>query len=358
MIVFVMMITQQRLGSFSIMFSLWQLPFWAMSTLYQLLACRKEDRLAPPGRLIEIGEHRLHLLHLPPVNHLDEDKPTIVIDHSLGGVEGYLLARKMSQVAGVCICDRAGYGWSDISKQPATSEQSVQALEVALKKADVKPPYILVGDSLGSYNMRLYAHRYPEKAVGLVLTDGLHERALLTMPLQLRVLQLLFFSGFVMSILGSALGIVRIAANIGLFEKIKPELRYLPTHDLRPVARSFYRPKHWLTMAREIARLDTSGRQLRVANEFGTLPIVNIKAKSFFKPTWLSRWLPTRQIEKVRSQMHRDLMGLSTRCTQLQANHSSHFVWIDQPEIIIQAVELLLLRIVVQSKTSKANCED
>ncbi|MEL7332820.1 MAG: alpha/beta hydrolase [Cyanobacteria bacterium J06560_2] len=339
------------------MFSLWLLPFWVMTTLYQAVACQKENKLAPPGRLIDVGGHRLHLLHLPPANHLDEDKPTVVIDHSLGGVEGYLLAREISRVAEVCLCDRAGYGWSELSPYPATSEQSVESLDIVLRKAEVKPPYILVGNSLGSYNMRLYAHRFPEKVVGMVLTDGLHEKALLKMPVQLRLLQLLFCTGFAMSIAGSALGIVRIAANIGIFERIKPQLKYMPTHDLRPVVRSFYRPKHWLTMIRELVRLDDSGEQLQKANEFGTLPIVNIKAKAFFRTSWFSRWLPMREIEEVRSQMHTDLMGLSTRCTQLPASQSSHFVWIDQPEVIINAIKLLLLRIVVEP-AQKSPCEE
>ncbi|MEM9944439.1 MAG: alpha/beta hydrolase [Cyanobacteria bacterium P01_D01_bin.36] len=334
------------------MFAPWQLflqlPFLTMTTLYQAIACHKENKLAPPGRLIDVGGHHLHLMHVPPIYPADEAKPTVVIDHSLGGVEGYLLVRELSRVAEVCLCDRAGYGWSDISKRAATSEQSVIDLDVALTKADVKPPYILVGNSLGSYNMRLYAHRFPKKVAGMVLTDGLHEKALLNMPPQLRLLQFLFFSGFAVSILGSALGFVRVAANIGIFECIKPSLRHLPTHDLRPVIRSFYRPKHWFTMAREIAQLSDSGRQLRVANELGALPIVNIRAKSFFKPSWFSRWLPTKGIERVRSQMHTDLMKLSTRTTQLPAHQSSHFVWIDQPEVIVQAVELLLLRVTVE----------
>ena len=329
------------------MCGLWQLPILVMTTLYQVIACHRENKLAPPGQLIDVGGHRLHLMHLPPLNPADEDKPTVVIDHSLGGVEGYLLVRELSRIAEVCICDRAGYGWSDLSKAPATSEQSVMSLDIALTKAKVKPPYILIGNSLGSYNMRLYAHKFPEKVVGLVLTDGLHEKALLAMPKRLRLLQLLFFSGFIASILGSALGFVRVAANIGMFERLKPSLQYLPTHDLKPVARSFYRPKHWLTMAREIAQLDTSSRHLKVANEFRSLPIVNIRAKSFFKPSWFSRWLPIKEIEKVRSQMHIDLMTLSTHCTQLPAEHSSHFVWIDQPEVIIQAVDLLVLRVTI-----------
>lgn len=319
-----------------------------MTTLYQAIACHQENKLTPPGQLIEVGGRCLHLLHLPPIYPDDEAKPTVVIDHSLGGVEGYLLVKELSRVAEVCLCDRAGYGWSNISKKPTTSQQSILDLDFALRRAEVKPPYILVGNSLGSYNMRLYAHRFPEKVVGMVLTDGLHEKALTNMPPKLRLLKLLFFAGFITSILGSALGFVRIAANIGLFERIKPSLRYLPTHDLKPVARSFYRPKHWFTMAREIAQLNTSGKQLSVANEFRALPIVNIRAKSFFKPSWFSRLLPVQEIESVRSQMHEDLMALSTRCTQLPADKSSHFVWVDQPEVIIQAVELLLLRVTVE----------
>lgn len=325
------------------MFGFWQLPVLALTTLYQAIACHQENQHRPPGQLIDVGGHRLHLLHLTSQDPAIAAKPTVIIDHSLGGVEGYLLIRKIAPLAEVCLCDRAGYGWSDLGKPAPTSEQAVRSLDVALTKANVQPPYILVGNSLGSYNMRLYAHRYSDKVAGMVLTDGLHEKALLKMPLQLRLLQLFFWAGFVISILGSALGIVRIAANVGLFEWLKPELRELPASALRPVVRSFYRPKHWLTMAREIAQIDRSGQQLQAANEFGALPIVNIKARYFFKPTWLTRCLPLASVERLRTKMHADLMTLSTRCTQLPAD-SSHFVWIDQPEVIVQAVQLLFCR--------------
>lgn len=324
------------------MLNLWLLPVFVATAAYQAIATYRENRQAPPGQLIEVEGHSLHLLHLTSNDQSVSTRPTVVIDHSLGGVEGYLLIEEIAKIAEVCLCDRAGYGWSDISTTQATSDQSVRLLDIALTKASIKPPYILVGNSLGSYNMRLYAHRFPEKVVGMVLTDGLHEKALLRMPIQLRLMQAVFFAGFVMSIFGSALGIVRIASNIGVFELIKPQLRKFPAADLKPVLRSFYRPKHWLTMAREIAQLDNSGRQLKVANDFGNLPIVSIKARDFFKPTWLTKLLPLGSIERLRSQMHESLVNLSSCCTQLSADQSSHFVWIDQPEIIVQAVQIVL----------------
>ncbi len=320
----------------------WQLPVLAVTAAYQAIATLLENRQPPPGQLIDVGGHRLHLWNLPARNPTDGAKPTVVIEHSLGGVEGYLLIQEIAQIAPVCLCDRAGYGWSDVSGRRATSGERVRSLDLALTKANIKPPYILVGNSLGSYHIRLYAHRFPEKVAGMVLTDGLHEKALLKMPVQLRLIQTVFFAGFVMSILGSALGIVRLARNVGLFELIKPPLKKFPARHLNPVLRSFCRPKHWLTMAREIAQLDTSGRELIAANDFGSLPIVSIKAQNFFNPTWLTKPLPLGQIERLRSQMHHDLMQLSTGCTQLLAEQSSHFVWIDQPEVIVQAVQIVL----------------
>ena len=325
-----------------IMLNLWLLPVLVATTIYQAIACQRENRSQPPGKLVEVNGLRLHLLHLPSKESEIAALPTVVIDHSLGGVEGYLLIEQISQFAKVCLYDRAGYGWSDIDWHSPTSARSANNLNAVLVKAGIEPPYILIGDSLGSYNMRLYAHRFPKKVAGMVLTDGLHEAAMLKMGFGLRSLQAFFFSGFVLSILGSALGIIRICATCGIFSLIKPQLKRSSFNSLRPVLRSFCRPKHWLTMAREIACIDRSGRQLRVANSFDDLPIVSIKARCFLDLAWLNKLPPLRAADRLRDDMHEQLMTVSSQCKQLTAERSSHFVWIDQPEVIVQAVRLLL----------------
>ncbi|PZO20056.1 MAG: hypothetical protein DCF25_07240 [Leptolyngbya foveolarum] len=95
-------------------------------------------------------------------------------------------------------------------------------------------------------------------------------------------------------------------------------------------------------MAREIANLDRSGQQLRAANDFGSLPIINIKARCFLNLGWLSKISPLKTADCLRDNMHKKLMELSTQCQQLPAERSGHFVWIDQPELIVAAVRLLL----------------
>ncbi|MEB3233706.1 MAG: alpha/beta hydrolase [Leptolyngbyaceae bacterium] len=309
------------------------------TTLYQAIAIWLEDRSPPPGQLIDVGSHRLHLYTL------GEASPTIVLDHSLGGVEGYFLIQELSKLTRVCIYDRAGYGWSDHSPYPRNSHQIVKELDTLLTQAAIKPPYILVGNSFGSYNVRLYAHQFPEKVAGLVLTDGLHEAGMLMMSLPLRALKLFFISGFLMSVLGSMLGVIRLLRIFRVFELLKPELRHFSQDSLKWVKRSFCRSKHWITMSREMMNLDNSARQVRVANQFGTIPIVSIKADSFFKPSFWTTFIPLKGANQLRENMHVELCKLSTNCLQVEAKNSGHFVWIDQPDAILNAVRTILNKI-------------
>jgi pimeloyl-ACP methyl ester carboxylesterase len=213
---------------------------------------------------------------------------------------------------------------------------------VLLVKAGIEPPYILLGDSFGSYNVRLYAHLFPQKVVGIVLTDGLHETAMLKMPILLQALKLFFISGFGMSILGSTFGIIRLLKVLGAFELLKPELRNFSQNSLNWVKRSFCRPKHWITMSREMINLDKSARQVSIAKYFDTLPIVSIKASLFFKPSFWTFFIPLKNANQLREKMHVELCNLSADFLQVEASKSSHFVWVDQPDVIVDAVKVLL----------------
>ncbi|NET47539.1 MAG: alpha/beta hydrolase [Merismopedia sp. SIO2A8] len=330
------------------------------TTVYQAIAVHLENRQPPPGQRIDIGGYKLHLysslsqssapstipaasvLSASPVPSSRPKIPTIILDHSLGGIEGYLLIEQLSKLAPAYAYDRAGYGWSDRSPHPRTSDRIVTELDLLLTRAKIEPPYLLVGNSFGSYNMRLYAHRFPEKVVGLVLTDGLHESGMLAMPWPIKLVQYFFVSGFIMSVIGSLLGIIRVLKTIGIFELIKPSLRQFSSAARATVARSFCRSHHWLTMAQELWLLSTSGKQVAMAQSLGNLPLVSIKARAFFLPSILTRLLPLAMIDQLRDRIHDHLLNLSTQSTQIQAPKSDHFVWVEEPEAIINAVQMIL----------------
>jgi pimeloyl-ACP methyl ester carboxylesterase len=314
-----------------------QLLILSVTTLYQAIAVWQEDRTAPPGERFDAGGYHLHLYQ----QGFDSNPatPTIVLDHSLGGVEGYAIVDALAKLGPVCIYDRAGYGWSDQSPKARTSNNIVEELDNLLTQAKIEPPYLLVGDSFGSYNMRLYAHRFPEKVTAMVLTDGLHEGEMLQLPIALKGLKLVFLLGFWVAIVGSSLGIIRLLRRLGVFEILKPELKQIAPDRLQCITRSFCRPKHWITMAREIWSLEQSAREVSEAKDLGNLPIVSIKSSAFFKPTLWTRLIPAKQADRVRDRIHEQLLTLSSRSKQIQASESSHFVWIDQPDVMVEAVK-------------------
>ena len=317
----------------------WQYLLLIPTTLFHLI-CRLKESKIPPGRAIDLGGYKVHLWVKGTKN---AGEPTIVLDHSLGGIEGYLLIDRLSVLGQVCIYDRPGYGWSDASPKPRCSAEIVRELDLMLTKAEIEPPYILVGDSFGSYNVRLYAHQFPKKVKGIVLTDGLHEAGMLNLPKTIVAVKYLFISGFIMSIFGSLSGIIRILGTFGLFEIIKPELKQFNILPRRRIKRSFYHYSHWLTMTRELINLNRSSRQVKVAQKLNA-PIISIKSQNFFKPSLFTIILPLKTINRLRDKMHLELSSLSDDFTKIKAERSSHFVWTDEPEIIIKAVKQLWVR--------------
>ena len=176
----------------------------------------------------------------------------------------------------------------------------------------------------------------------MVLTEGLYEREIANMPPVLLALKFWFMSGFIISIIGSSLGIIRILGILRIFELIKPELDKFDPKIKETVKKSFYHYHHWLTMTRELWNLDRSSRQVAIANRFANLPIISIKSRTFLKRTWFNFFLPRKTIDKFRNIMQANFSRLSGRYTEISANNSSHFVWIDEPEIIIAAVKQIL----------------
>ncbi|MEO0851976.1 MAG: alpha/beta hydrolase, partial [Cyanobacteria bacterium J06648_11] len=74
-----------------------RLVILAATSTYQLLSCWLEDRQEPPGQFVDGGGYCLHYCDL------GAGSLTIVLDHSLGGREGYLLARQLATRSRVII---------------------------------------------------------------------------------------------------------------------------------------------------------------------------------------------------------------------------------------------------------------
>jgi pimeloyl-ACP methyl ester carboxylesterase len=130
---------------------------------------------SPPGRLVDVGGRRLHLLCS------GNGSPTVILEAGASSfaIDWTLVQRSIAATTRVCAYDRAGMGWSD----PSPRERNVSAaedLDKLLVAAGERSPFVLVGASRGGLFIRSYHANHPSKVAGLVFVDPATEDRLFT----------------------------------------------------------------------------------------------------------------------------------------------------------------------------------
>ncbi len=123
---------------------------------------------------IDAGGHKLNLLM---GGKRGEATPAVILEGGFGvGIASWSpVQREIATFTQVVSYDRAGLGQSDSGPTPRDAKQVATELHTALQKAGIKPPYVLVGHSLGGPYVRVFANMYPNEVAGLVLVDPAQE---------------------------------------------------------------------------------------------------------------------------------------------------------------------------------------
>jgi pimeloyl-ACP methyl ester carboxylesterase len=137
--------------------------------MYESVAlARDQHRYAAPGRLYDVGGHRLHL------NCTGSGGPTVVLENGLGETSPIWsrITAEVVRTTRVCAYDRAGQGWSDDAAGAQDGLAVAADLHTLLGRAHETGPYLLVGHSAGGSYAMIYAARYPDQVAGMVLLDS------------------------------------------------------------------------------------------------------------------------------------------------------------------------------------------
>jgi pimeloyl-ACP methyl ester carboxylesterase len=99
--------------------------------------------------------------------------PTVVLDCGLGDtLEVWSeVFPEVARFTRVVAYDRAGYGKSEPGTEPRSQTQIATELHTLLHRANIAPPYVLVGHSFGGANIRAFAHLFKDEVAGLVFVD-------------------------------------------------------------------------------------------------------------------------------------------------------------------------------------------
>lgn len=131
------------------------------------------------------------------------------------------------------VYNRPGYCASSGAATARTGENIVNELRQALAHQGLKPPYVLIGHSLGGLYVQHFARQYPEEVMGLVLIDAIYP-GVLKKPEE--------FPWY--THLGMALFLPKdMRAEINLAHSSGLSIDALPTIDKIPTVRMFNEPK-------------------------------------------------------------------------------------------------------------------
>ena len=277
----------------------------AAGASYEWLATRKDlASTPPPGRLVDVGAHRLHLWCM------GAGAPVVILESGLGGStpEWGFVQPQAARFTRVCSYDRAGMGYSDPGPSPRTARRIANELARLLDRSGIAGPVVLVAASSGGFDVRVFASDHAERVAGLVLVDASHEDQAHEIPRLARFVPLL-----------SSLGVLRL---LGVSFGQSPE-------SLAPSAQRFaratqFRAAGYQAAADEIMHIRESASEVRKSRRKLTIPVVVVTGARGSDATW--------------RDLQRDQATLSQRGCQMIAEESGHVVPIEQPEIIVEAI--------------------
>lgn len=314
--------------------------------LYQAAGAARDARLYPlPGRLVDVGGHKLH------VRVSGAGSPAIVLEAGIAGssVSWEYVRAEAARFSTVCEYDRAGLGWSDPCRDARTLEGVLADLRGVIAATGLTKPVILVGHSFGGLVVLEYACRFREDVRGLVLIDPLPAAEWCPAPpgevAKLRRGVMLSRRGALLARLGfvrlsldllraGSRTIPQLAARVSsgrgseVTERLVGQVRKLPP-ELWPVIQAHWcQPKNFLSMARHLESLPASAAACSTDCSLGDLPLILISAMDS---------------TPERAEEHARMAARSARGSVVVAHKSGHWIQFDEPELIVAAIREIAL---------------
>ena len=213
--------------------------------------------------------------------------PTVILEAGLGdGKESWSpVFEEISLMTSVFAYDRAGYGMSRSPNQRRDGATIVRELRSTLSALQLKPPYVLVGHSVGGTYMELYARKYPDEIAGVVLVDSRHAD----------------FSGQCL------------AANAGPCEPPAFAMAMMP-----------HAPRN------EMAGSEQTMQQVMNAGAFPDVPLAVLTSgkQLLVSARFQKTWLHTQEL----------LAAMSGRSTHTVCRKCGHYIHRDNPKLVVDAV--------------------
>jgi pimeloyl-ACP methyl ester carboxylesterase len=289
--------------------------------IYETLRENHDRKLfSPPGRLVDVGGHRLHLYCM------GGGSPTVILEAGGGNpwLAWYKVQPQVAKFTRVCSYDRAGLGWSDASPNPPTAIEIATELHTLLGNAGIAAPYVLVGHSLGGMYVRMFQRRYPGEVVGMALVDSSHPDQDARFPPEAKKLSSLSGKVVVAMQFLRPFGVPRLLASRAAPPEVRPEY-----------SAALCRPSFLAAARAEMAEVEENSAEVRPLGSLGDLPLVVLShdpAKVQFPGNL------TEPVNRAWGEMQEELAHLSSNGSHFVVKGAGHDIEIDKPDAVVDAI--------------------
>jgi pimeloyl-ACP methyl ester carboxylesterase len=287
--------------------------------LFENISETRDRRFNPmPGRQVDVGGYKMH------IDCIGQGSPVVVFDAGLG--DSYISWRKVqpeiAKITRVCSYDRAGLGFSDSSPRPRTSKVIAEELHALLHSAGIPSPVILVGHSMGGYDVRVFASLYRNEVAGMVLVDASHPEQQKRFPAALNDLDASWVREEEFLEFATPFGIPRLLGFCG------------HNVEVRAAECNFDSAREGVA---ELKAISESAAETATTGPLGNIPLVVVS----HDPSTPQPDLPEDLVKPTNDawqKMQIELTQLSSRGTQVIAKNSGHYIQLDRPDVVIESV--------------------
>ena len=295
----------------------------------------------PPGRLIDVEGGPVHL------NCTGRGQPTVVLEAgaSQPSVAWSQVQFEVTDFTRVCSYDRAGIGWSANADGDADPEGIARRLRAVLTEAEIAPPYVMVGQSIGGPLAMVFGDLYPDDVAGYVFVDSADPDRYEMSPLRAPAVQ---------SMAQELAGAVRAGlAGVGLTRWQMRGARKPPhwPDEVFAVAVAFT-PQGTRAGGREQAAAPAIVQRASEVGSFGSAPVVVLTAESSLRnegaPMGAEEWAQLRLV------MQEAIAARSDNSAHRIVEEVGHNIHLDDPEETARAIR----DVVTSARTGEAVARD
>lgn len=296
----------------------------------QINRLKSVDKFQPDGEFISVNQHKLHYLKK------GDGGPTIIFESGLdpgGHLPWYKVQDEYSKSYTTISYDRAGVLWSERGNSSKSCEEISNELTQLLEKTNCPKPYIVVGHSLAGLFLRDFIIKNKQDIIGVVFVDVSHPEQDDRKSNALKALSK-----------PTSPWVIKFASASGLLHLFYNNTYPTTNRDdqINQIVRSMFY-KGIDTFTEEQKSVKSMLIDSKKIQSFDSIPLKIITGYSPDRYNKIGDMNLSDEFFDYKMELQKDLLKLSTKSEQILARKSGHYIQLEEPEIIINAINSIVL---------------